>query len=75
MKWLRDNWTDLLLFVWASVWTVAGIYFAVTVVIDNQELESWKNAVELFIFINIALHIVYSGFKTQLKLINEWKSN
>lgn len=75
MKWLSKNWTDLLLFIWASVWTVAGIYLAVDVVIDNQGLESWKSVVELFIFINFAIYIVYSGFRTQKKLLLEWKAN
>ena len=70
----KNYWTDILLFLLASLWTVAGIYLAVNVVIDNQEITRINQVIELLVFLNLAVLMVYSGFKTQLRLFNEWTS-
>jgi hypothetical protein len=73
MKWIKENWHNILLFLWASLWTAGGIYMAVDVVIDNQDFNTWGQFVELFIFLNVSVFVVYSGFTTQLGLIKEFK--
>jgi len=73
MKWLKENWTDILLFLWASAWTAGGIYFAVDVVIENQRIETFSQVLEIFFFLNLAAFIVYGGFTTQVRLFKNWK--
>jgi len=74
-KWLRENWTSPLLFIYASAWTAGGIYIAVDVVIGNPSLRTWGQFFELLILLNIAVLVFFYGFKTQTKLIQEWKDD
>lgn len=73
MNWIKKNWTDMFLFVWASLWTAGGIYLAVNTAVDNQNFNTWSQFFELLIFLNISAFVVYSGLKTQLGLIKEFK--
>ncbi|OHA73666.1 MAG: hypothetical protein A2940_01775 [Candidatus Wildermuthbacteria bacterium RIFCSPLOWO2_01_FULL_48_29] len=73
MNWLKENWTNIFLFLWASAWTAGGIYFAVDVVLENQRITTWSQVLELFVFLNFAAFVVYSGLKTQFKIFNEWR--
>ena len=73
MNWLKENWTDLFLFIWAAAWTAGGIYFAVDVVIEYQGIGSWIQVLELIFFLNLAALVTSAGLKTQSRLISEWR--
>ena len=73
MNWLKENWTNILLLLWAFVWTAGGIYLAVDVVVENQSITTWGHALGLVVLLNIAVFMVYSGVKTQIGLFSEWR--
>lgn len=71
---LKDGWVNVFLFIYASVFTAGGIFMAVNVVINNQELNNWQQALESLLFINLGAGITYFGLKSQIKLYEEWKN-
>lgn len=72
MEWLKENWKDLLLFLFASVMTTLGIYMAVSIVLSNQGFGTWGEFFELFVVLNFAVFVVFNGVRTQLMILNEW---
>lgn len=70
-KSLRENWHNYFLFLWASIWMAGALFGIVNVCIRNRELESWGQALEILILLNIFAFIAYGSFKVQLKIIKE----
>ena len=70
---LKDGWVNVFLFIYSSVFTAGGIFMAVGVVLDNRELNSWQQAIELLLFINLWVGLTYLGLKSQARIYKEWK--
>lgn len=72
---LKDGWVNVFLFIYALVFTAGGIFMAVGVVIDNRDLNTWQQAIELVLFINLGVGLTYLGLKSQARIYKEWKGD
>jgi len=70
---LKDGWVNVFIFIYSSVFTAGGIFMAVGVVIDNQELNSWQQVIESLLFINLGVGLTYLGLTGQARIYKEWK--
>lgn len=74
ITWLKKHWTDVVLFVWASLWTAGGIYMAVDVATTAQAANTMREVLEAWVFLNVAALFTYWGITTQVGMYKEMTS-